>query len=175
MPRLASRLALVPLFFSAPPGDMSGSAVITFGETAVPSAYASTAASEAIAFSEAAALGGYFPLAGSAVITFSESAAIDFSVIVDIAGSAVIAFSESAQIDAFVFGDMAGSTVIQFSTTAKIDDFSTFIPQPVLPIPIPHIRTIDAKTLADHFNRGEIVTPDYEWPNTRKFYQDGSG
>jgi hypothetical protein len=175
MPRQRQYLALVPLFFGTGPGEMSGSAVIAFSETAAPSSYASTAASEAIAFSEAAALGGYNNLTANAVITFSEAAVLDAFLFGDIAASAVITFSETAALDTQIFGELAGSTVIQFTHTAKLRDASLFLPQPILPIPIPHVRTIDAKTLADHFNRGEIVTPDYEWPNTRKFYQDGSG
>lgn len=45
---------------------------------------------------------------------------------------------------------------------------------PILPIPKPKFRTVDIKTLADHFNRGLPRKPDYEWPNKRKFYQDDS-
>ena len=45
-------------------------------------------------------------------------------------------------------------------------------PIKVLPIGKPSYRTIDAKTLADAFNRGQPVMADYEWPNGRKFYQN---
>jgi len=45
---------------------------------------------------------------------------------------------------------------------------------PVLPIHRPKFRTVDGKTLADNFNRGMKVTPDYDWPNRRKFFQDDS-
>ena len=43
--------------------------------------------------------------------------------------------------------------------------------QPTPTIVAPQVRSIDAKTLADHFNRGLVATPDYEWPNSRKFFQ----
>lgn len=45
------------------------------------------------------------------------------------------------------------------------------IVQPVLPIHTPGFRSIDAKSIADVYNRGLPEMPDYEWPNRRKFYQ----
>lgn len=59
-----------------------------------------------------------------------------------------------------------------FSTNAFFTGSFDLIPaQPILPIPISSFRTIDAKTLADHFNRGLPRTPDYDFANRRKFYQ----
>jgi len=43
--------------------------------------------------------------------------------------------------------------------------------QPELPITKPAFRSIDAKSIADVYNRGAPVEPDYTWPNGRKFYQ----
>ncbi len=45
------------------------------------------------------------------------------------------------------------------------------IVQPVLRIRAPKIRTIDAKSIADRFNQGQPLMPDYEWPGRRKFFQ----
>lgn len=42
--------------------------------------------------------------------------------------------------------------------------------QKALPIRRPRERSIDAKTLADRFNRGMPVQPSYTWPGGRKFY-----
>ena len=36
----------------------------------------------------------------------------------------------------------------------------------------PTTRSIDAKTIADAYNRGQPLKPDYTWPGGRKFYQD---
>ncbi len=43
--------------------------------------------------------------------------------------------------------------------------------QPVLPILTPAFRSIDAKSIADVYNRGLPDVPDYEFANRRKFYQ----
>lgn len=43
--------------------------------------------------------------------------------------------------------------------------------QPKLPILRPTFRTIDGKTMADSYNRGQATQPDYEWPGRRRFYQ----
>ncbi len=45
------------------------------------------------------------------------------------------------------------------------------IVQPILPITKPSFRSIDAKSIADVYNRGQPDTPDYEFANRRKFYQ----
>jgi len=45
------------------------------------------------------------------------------------------------------------------------------IVQPVLPIHKPGFRSIDAKSIADVYNRGTADVADYDWPNRRKFYQ----
>lgn len=36
----------------------------------------------------------------------------------------------------------------------------------------PSMRQIDARTLADRYNAGQPLKPDYTWPGGRKFYQD---
>lgn len=41
-----------------------------------------------------------------------------------------------------------------------------------LPIPTPGRRSMDIKTIADRYNAGQPITPDYTWPNGRKFYQE---
>jgi len=46
------------------------------------------------------------------------------------------------------------------------------LPQPVLRIVKPQMRTIDAKSIADNYNRGMPIEPDYTWPGGRKFYQN---
>jgi hypothetical protein len=146
------RLATVPVLFSESPGVISGTATITIGETAAPSAYASTAGSATITYSETATIQGITSLSASTTLTFSESAALD----------------------AFRFGDMSAAESIIFSEVAKLSDASTDLPQPVLPVLKPSFRSIDAKTLADHFNRGQPEMADYDWPNRRRFYQDDS-
>ena len=45
------------------------------------------------------------------------------------------------------------------------------IVQPILPITKPTFRSIDAKSIADVYNRGQPDIPDYEFANRRKFYQ----
>jgi len=170
-PRQRLQLALVPLLFSTP-GEMSGTATITFGESAALGALKSTTGSAAITFGETAAPGVYANISGAEVITFSESGGLDAFVYGDIAGTAGIVFSESAVLDSFRFGDMLGNETIIFSHSAKIDDKSTFLPQPILPVLRPTFRSVDGKTLADNFNRGLPETPDYDWPNRRRFYQD---
>ena len=45
-------------------------------------------------------------------------------------------------------------------------------PKAGLTINRPSYRSIDAKTLADSFNRGVAEIPDYEYPSGRRFYQD---
>jgi hypothetical protein len=44
--------------------------------------------------------------------------------------------------------------------------------QPVLRIVKPQMRSIDAKSIADNYNRGLAAEADYTWPGGRKFYQD---
>lgn len=172
-----ARQALDTAFF-LPAGDMAGSAVIAFSEAAAIASIQAIAGSESIAFSEAAQLGGYGSFVGSEAIAFSETGGLDAFSFADGVFTATISFSELAALDGFTSVDGAMSTVIQIATSpplpAKIDDFGTFVPQPVLPIIPPHIRAIDAKSLADHFNRGQPELPDYEWPSSRKFYQDDS-
>lgn len=43
--------------------------------------------------------------------------------------------------------------------------------QPVLPISKPQFRSIDAKSIADVYNRGTPDIADYKFPNGRRFYQ----
>ncbi len=43
--------------------------------------------------------------------------------------------------------------------------------QPGLPILRASFRSVDAKTLADNFNRGQPTEADYTWPGGRKFFQ----
>ena len=45
------------------------------------------------------------------------------------------------------------------------------IVQPVLPIPKVSFRSMDAKSIADVYNRGTPLIPDYEFYGRRKFYQ----
>ena len=45
------------------------------------------------------------------------------------------------------------------------------IVQPILKITAPKTRSIDAKSIADKFNQGQPIQPDYEWPGGRKFFQ----
>ncbi len=45
------------------------------------------------------------------------------------------------------------------------------IVQPVLPITAPSFRSIDAKSLADVYNRGTPSVADYEFSNKRRFFQ----
>jgi len=144
------RLAVVPLLLSAT-GDINASATITFSEAATLGSLSAVAASTSIDFTDAAALGSLSAIAASASIVFSEVGGLD----------------------AFSFGDMVGATPITFMHQAILED-ALIPPTPTLPILVPHMRSIDAKTLADHFNRGQIRKPDYEWPNARKFYQDDS-
>lgn len=35
----------------------------------------------------------------------------------------------------------------------------------------PRMRSIDAKSIADRYNKGQPLKPDYTWPGGRKFYQ----
>ena len=45
------------------------------------------------------------------------------------------------------------------------------IVQPVLPILTPGFRSIDAKSIADAYNRNSPDVADYKFPNGRRFYQ----
>jgi len=42
-----------------------------------------------------------------------------------------------------------------------------------LPIKKPQTRSVDAKTLADAFNKGQPTVADYSWPGGRTFFQKG--
>jgi len=68
---------------------------------------------------------------------------------------------------------MAAYSEAAFSTTAHsvAAYFFMGIVQPILPITRPSFRSIDAKSIADVYNRGQPDTPDYEFANRRKFYQ----
>lgn len=64
-----------------------------------------------------------------------------------------------------------------FSTdafSANAFQFAAGIVQPVLSVYTPGFRSIDAKSIADQYNRGIPLDADYEVSGGRKFYQDGS-
>jgi len=67
--------------------------------------------------------------------------------------------------------DSAAFSVLAFSSSAFDLDGDAGIVQPVLPILRPGFRSIDAKSIADVYNRGTPDIADYTWPNERKFYQ----
>lgn len=68
--------------------------------------------------------------------------------------------------------DSAAYDVDAYDTDAyDITVAATEPAQPVLPVNRPNSRSIDARTLADSFNRGQPIEPDYTWPGGRKFYQ----
>jgi hypothetical protein len=104
-------------------------------------------------------------LASNPTISYSESAAI--STAGPLAASIPISYSSAAGMSAT--GKLEVSATMSFGMTAVFID--TPIIQPGLPIFIPSTRSIDAKTVAESFNRGQPREPDYTWPNRRKFYQ----
>ncbi len=70
---------------------------------------------------------------------------------------------------------MSSFSAAAFSTSAfsaSAFDFDIVgIVQPVLPITAPGFRSIDAKSIADVYNRGTADIADYEFSNRRRFYQ----
>ena len=104
-------------------GAITGSANITFSDSATMRATGSVVGSAAITFSDAAVLRGTGSVIGSASITFSDSAVIQG--IGNLVGSAAITLSDAAVMRAT--GVIVGSAAITFSdaTVLRADAFAT--------------------------------------------------
>lgn len=63
------------------------------------------------------------------------------------------------------------ATALSSGIPAETSTFIVGLTQPVLPINIPTFRSIDAKSIADVYNRGTPDEADYEFSNVRRFYQ----
>lgn len=70
---------------------------------------------------------------------------------------------------------MASFSAAAFSTsafsTSSFDFDIVGVVQPILPISTPGFRSIDAKSIADVYNRGTADMEDYKFGNDRRFYQ----